>query len=226
MSGSLLDSTDWSFRNRIDNDRSFVKKPTRAADAITAASASGPPSLEVSVKPGEGSKETRSKQKARAFVDLVKNGLSPEDAAQRIGLELGEVTRLSSGTDMKDLVARTLEIGHIRSDIRKEFLRAGLNQSLAEALAEGDRREFGNLYKLAASDPEIGLTGPSTVLGVQVNIGEDGIGGLLKEFMGVSEPPQKIPQECVDLTTNPGLLLDSDAGDKVETNTDSPPSEN
>jgi hypothetical protein len=202
-----------------------VKTPKRAADLITATEVAGPASLDVSVKPGEGNKQTRAKQKARSFVDLVKNGLSPEDAAERIGMDLGDATRIASAADMKDLVARTLESGHIRSDIRKEFLRAGLNKTMADALLEGDKRGFYDGYKLAAADPEIGLTGPSTVLGVQVNIGDDGIGGILKEFMVAPESPQKITSEPIDLPDVSGLILESPEGDKVETNLNAPPSE-
>jgi hypothetical protein len=226
MSGNLLDSLDWANKVRCDRDNDFVKTPKKAADLITAAKVDGPPSFELAVKPGEGTKQTRAKQKARAFVDLVKNGLSPEDAAERIGMDLGEVTRISSAADMKELVARTLETGHIRSDIRKEVLRAGLNQSIMEALAEGDRKGFYDGYKLAASDPEIGLTGPSTVLGVQVNIGDDGIGGILKEFMGGAEPPPNSAPFDLDISGANGVISETSAGDHLtETEVSGPPSE-
>jgi hypothetical protein len=221
---NLVDSLDWANKTRVDNDKTFVKQPKRAADLITATKVDAPASLDVVVKPGEGNKETRRKQKVRALVDLIKNGLSPEDAAERIGLDLGEVTRISSASDMKELVAKTLENGHIRSDVRKEFLRGALNVSIAEALAEGDRKGVYDGYKLAASDPEIGLTGPSTVLGVQVNIGEDGIGGILKEFMGVSESPQNIPATDLDVLTVSDVSFESAVDDKVETDLTPPTS--
>jgi hypothetical protein len=140
----LYNTLDWQNRHKVDADRSFIKSPVRAADAITAADGTAGGQLEVS-----------------------------------------------------------LESGHIRSDIRKEFMRAGLNTVAGNALLAGENKVFLDAYKLAASDPEIGLTGPSTVLGVSVNIGDDGIGGILKEFMGASESPQNIPVEVIDIPKVP-----------------------
>lgn len=207
MSRDLLNSTDWVNRESADRDTSFVKQPRKAADAITAAEVGPLAPLEVKVKPGETNKQTRARQKTQSFIDLVKGGLSPEDAAARIGLDLGEVTKISSQTDMKRVVAETLEVGHIRSDLRKEYLRAGLNKMVTEALVEGDRKSFGDLYKLAASDPEIGLTGPSVAIQNNINISE--IGDILREFYptpaneGGAEPPQSILENTIDSVIEP-----------------------
>lgn len=204
MSRDLLSTTKWANRNSSDHDLNFVKKPKKAADLITAAEAGPLAPLEVRVRPGESNKQTRAKQKMTAFIEAVKGGLTPEDAAQRIGVDLGEVSRISSAADMRDIVSRTLEMGHIRSDILKEYLRASRNTMLTEAFMEGDRKGFSDLYKLAASDPEIGLTGPSVA--IQNNIDLSGIEDILAQFNtpangGSTEAPQNVSEITIDTVT-------------------------
>jgi hypothetical protein len=198
----LLHTVAWINKTSLDEDLGFVKKPKKAADSIVAAEIEGEPAeTKVVIKAGESNKQTRARQKTQSFIDLVKSGLSPEDAAARIGLDLGEVTKVASQTDMRRIVSETLEVGHIRSDLRKEYLRAGLNKMVTEALVEGDRKSFGDLYKLAASDPEIGLTGPSVAIQNNINISE--LGDILKEFMppaneGSGDTPQSILENTID----------------------------
>ena len=204
MSRDLLHSIDWVGGTKSDRDLSFVKTPKKAADLITAAEAEGKAALDVVIKPGESNAKTRAKQKTRDFIDLVRSGLSPEDAAERIGLDLGEVTKISSQADMKSAVSEILNVGFIRSDIRKEYMRAGLNKMITEALMEGDRRDFANLYKLAASDPEIGLTGPSVA--IQTNIDLSGLEDILAQFgetpsNGGNAAPQNVPEITIDTVT-------------------------
>lgn len=215
MSRDLINTVNWQNKSSRDHDLAFVKKPKKAVDAITALeeeTAGG--ALEVRVKPGESAKQTKARQKTQQFIELVKNGLSPEDAAARIGLDLGEVQKLGSKSDMARIVAETLEVGHIRSDIRKEYLRAGLNKMLTEAMLDGDRKEFGSLYKLAASDPDVGLTGPSTVNAIQVNFTD--LKSVIGEFLENSEEDDK---KSVDSLTPPDVLS------VCEPETDGPPLE-
>lgn len=197
MPRDLLQTVDWAGQIKSDRDLSFVKTPKKAADLLTAASSDEKVALDVVIKPGESNAKTRAKQKTRDFIDLVKSGLSPEDAAERIGLDLGEVSKISSQADMKAIVAETLDTGFIRSDLRKEYLRAGLNKMITESLLEGDRRDFANLYKLAASDPEIGLTGPSIAIQNNINVSE--IGDILAQFdVPANEGSAGTPQNSSD----------------------------
>jgi hypothetical protein len=99
-------------------------------------------------------------------------------------------------------VSDVIQNGHIRSDLRKEALRAMLNINIANAHLEGERKDFAALYKLAAGDPDIGLSGPSTVNAVQVNI--DGIKDILSEFMPVEN------KSCEVLDSSQVELLNSE----------------
>jgi hypothetical protein len=201
----LLATTDWVGGTKSDRDLSFVKTPKKAADLLTAAESKEKVSLDVVIKPGESNAKTRAKQKTRAFVDLVKEGFAPEDAAEKIGLNLGEISKISSQADMKSAVADVLQTGFIRSDVRKEVLRSGINKMIMEALLEGDRKSFYDGYKLAASDPEIGLTGPSVA--IQNNIDISDLGDILKEFMTpANEGSAGTPQNMSDSSQ---ILIDT-----------------
>lgn len=181
---NLLETTNWKDRGKSGGERpSHVRKPEKFADAIEIASNEDAALLEVAVRPGEGVKTTRAKQKARDFIDLVKGGLEPEDAAERIGMDLSEVTRISSATDMKQIVKETIETGHMAAEIRQTMMRAGANIALMNTLKDGNYRDFMAVYKGMASDPQIGLTGPAVQLGFQVNVGDEGLGGILKGFL-------------------------------------------
>lgn len=187
MAKNFLNEGNWKNRDKVDADRSFIRTPVKAVDAITAGEVKGEAEATTPVvKPGESNKQTRAKAKARTFVDLVKGGLNPEDAAERIGMDIGEVTRITDATDMKRLVEKVISAGHMRADLRREFSRSLLTLTVAEAHAEGDRRGVYDGLKLMNSDPEIGLTGPSVAVGLQINMSENGLAEILAGISGES----------------------------------------
>lgn len=201
----LFSKITWQNKASRDNDLTFVKKPKKAADAILVAeSTDALAPLEVKVKPGESARQTRAKQKTTQFVELVRGGLAPEDAAERIGLKIDEVARITDGADAKRIIGEVIQAGYMRSDVRKEFSRALTNVTVMEAHLEGDRRGVYDGLKIINADPEIGLTGPSTVNAIQVNFTD--LQSVIGEFL--EDSSQKAP-ESVDSITIPVLPSES-----------------
>lgn len=153
----------WKNKTSRQNDKEFVKKTEGAPEP-------GTPEVKVTVKPGETNKQTRNKQKVKSFVDLVKKGLSPEDAAERIGLDLGEVANITTSRDLKRSVAEIIEMGDLRTEQRQALIRGGTNIMLTETIQQRDRKGFVDIAKLAMADPALGMSGPANANAVQVNV--------------------------------------------------------
>ena len=165
---------NWSSRTKTQKgkDTGFVKKISRAKDAMDLAKQDPKIRAEVKtlIRPGESNKQTRNKQKIQTFIDSVKGGLSPEDAAAKIGLELGEVANIVDSRDMKKVVADMVNTGSLTTEMRQAMVRGGLNTMLAETYLQRDRKGFTDVAKLMMQDPQMGMSGPANAVGVQVNV--------------------------------------------------------
>src|SRR6478609_2926045 len=151
---------NWQNKTSRDKEVEFVKKMPKRVKELAEGEAPDEP-VHITIKPGESLKQTRNKLKIQSFIDLVKSGLSPEDAAARIGMDLGEIANISSAKDLKKTVIDIIEMGDLRTEQRQMLIRGGTNIMLAESIQQRDRKGFVDIAKLAMSDPALGMSGPA-----------------------------------------------------------------
>lgn len=131
---------------------------------------------------------------ARRFVDLIEEGVSPGTAAARIGTTL---KALKSGGDMAEAIRTLLEVGHVKAEIKKEVIRAGLFKTFVEGIMSSDPAEKKialEASKQMASDPEIGLTKEADV-SVNINLGDLGTAIKGIELEGIENPFRREEKE-------------------------------
>lgn len=94
------------------------------------------------------------------FINGIKSGLTKPESAAEVGIPLRSL--MGSPVVRKDLT-RLLDDYTIAAEHRKAAVRATTNK----ILLEGNFKEQLDAAKIIAADPEVGLSGPSTL--VQVN---------------------------------------------------------
>ena len=124
----------------------------------------------------DDSKNSGAKVKASRFVDLLKSGVKPGEAAEKIGTSLKQ---LRTSEDMKVAVAELLATATLSSEIRKGMVRAGLNKVFIEGIASEDpkdRKVALEAAKLISADEQIS-TGQE--IGVTFELGD--LAGVIKD---------------------------------------------
>lgn len=74
------------------------------------------------------------KYKARKFVELVQQGVTPGKAAEKIGTSL---RKINNSTETKAIIADLLQTYAVAAEVRKELAKAALNRVLLESLNAG-----------------------------------------------------------------------------------------
>lgn len=75
---------------------------------------------------------------AQKFVDLLKQGKTPGEAAQAIGTT---VRALNTQGDMQAAVAALVSIGELPAEVRRKMLKAGLNKMFMEGIGSDSVKE-------------------------------------------------------------------------------------
>lgn len=124
---------------------------------------------------------------AKRFVEALDAGKTPGQAAKAAGMTLKQI---KDGGDMSKAIQHLLEVGHVRAEVKKEVIRAGLFKAFVEGITSpdpGERKLALEASKQMASDPEIGLTRDSEVA-ININLG-----ALDEALLGVDLPGIKNP---------------------------------
>jgi hypothetical protein len=139
----------------LDKDREYAEAPVREVkfsdDPVMDVEGVSSTVTDVSLTVDD-SKNGGAKVKAARFVDLLKDGVKPGEAAERIGTSLKQ---LRTSEDMKTAVAELLATATLSSEIRKGMVRAGLNKVFIEGISSEDpkdRKVALEAAKLIASD--------------------------------------------------------------------------
>lgn len=126
------------------------------------------------------------REKAQKFIALVGEGMAPHKAAKKLGTTVGAIL---SRSEMQDAITSILEVGGLKSEVKREVLRAGLFKIFVEGVVSTDP----HLKKLAldaskqiAADPEIGLAQAET--SVQIDLGSLGTALQGASLPGIKNP--------------------------------------
>ena len=128
---------------------------------------------------------------AQKFVDLLKDGKSPNAAARSMGTTF---KRLMSLTEVQGMVKDLVENYTLHADARRLLVRATANKILLETQnVAGAEKLALEAAKIISADPEVGLQ--QTVVGVAVD--RSALSKLFAEPVTIEfapEPPEK-PEE-------------------------------
>lgn len=129
----------------------------------------------------------RPEVKVRKFAEALAEGLTPGKAAQRLGTTLKQ---LKSRSDMCKAIEELIDVAHVKPEIKKEVIRAGLFKTFVEGITSDDkdaRKIALEASKQMATDPDIGLDRTSDV-SINVNLGE--LEDVLKDIKieGIKNP--------------------------------------
>lgn len=121
--------------------------------------------------------ETPAKKMAGRFLDLVRSGERPGDAAHMLGTTLKEMDKsIAVQEALRELVPY-----HMKPELRKEMVRMGLNKVFLDNIRSADK-DYVKLALDAAkqigSDPDVGLNA-APAGGVTIDLGS--LGDLLSE---------------------------------------------
>jgi len=108
--------------------------------------------------------------KAKKFLDLVRKGCTPGEAAEQVGMSLAQLKRTRVRKRIEDLTIAY----HLPDEIRKLLVKAGLNRLFMMNLGKKDvanQKILLDTIKQMASDPDVGLQSNQQV-GIQINLGE------------------------------------------------------
>lgn len=128
--------------------------------------------------------------KAKKFLDLVRKGVTPGDAAKKVGMSLAQLRRTKVKKRIEDLTIAY----HLPDEIRKLLVKNGLNRLFMMNLGKKDvanQKLLLDTIKQMASDPDVGLQSNQQV-GIQINLGE--LGELLKNV------PKDVVIEDINIT--------------------------
>jgi hypothetical protein len=95
--------------------------------------------------------KTVSKVRAVKFVELVKAGESPQEAAKQVHTSLA---RLERDPEVQAMCETLIAQYTLPAETRKKLVRARLNK----VVAEGNDKEAVAAAKLVSADPEVGIT--------------------------------------------------------------------
>lgn len=117
---------------------------------------------------------------AKKFINLIGQGYKPGQAAKLVG---ASVKGLMSSSRIQKEVKELLETYTLGADIRRQLVRAGMNQLAIENLgADGDKKIALDALKAIGSDTEVGINAPPQVA-LQINVG-----ALENIFADIPEP--------------------------------------
>ena len=141
--------------------------------------------------------EDESTLKARRFLELVESGDSPTSAARKVDSR-SNVSKIVGAVQDKDLrgkLKKLLERGRLPAEVRKEMVRAGLNDVFLEHVDGSPKNQKLALAaaKLISDDPEVGLNAPIVTPGVTIDMGKFG------ELLGRMKPIEGL-EEVIDIT--------------------------
>jgi hypothetical protein len=124
------------------------------------------------------------KLQAYKFVDLLKSGVKPGEAAHRLHTS---VKTIMSNPQSQKVVKEVIEEFTYNAEVRKLLQRALVNKTAVENAGEkGDKKLLLDALKLMADDSELGIKGPSVMIGGPV------ISSALQDVLDKIEPPQDI----------------------------------
>lgn len=111
------------------------------------------------------------KHNAKRFVEAIEGGASVGQAAAKIGLTAREI---KSSDEMEAAIKKLISIGHIKDEVSKALLKAGLIKTFVEGITSSDKEA----KKLALESakilgPSVGMNTESEVH-VTINLGELG----------------------------------------------------
>lgn len=127
-------------------------------------------------------KQTRS-IRARRFLELVEDGMTPSNAAKRLHSNL---RNMNHNTDIRTGLRELVDNARFPAEIRKEMVRAGLNSIFLRNVA-GKLKEQKIALDAArqiAKDPEVGLN--AITAGPSVNIDLSTLGTLLEKMKPIA----------------------------------------
>lgn len=126
--------------------------------------------VEVDNSHGKGNPKTVAATVAKKFVELVKSGETPSDAARRLHRKLSD---LRMDEEFTRKAAAIIEGGYLPAEVRKALVRSGLNRRFVNGIDSDDpelRRDALTAAKMIAEDPEVGLkhTAPAVEIDLTV----------------------------------------------------------
>lgn len=127
------------------------------------------------IKPGPTSAKT-----AQRFVDLMKTGYTPGEAARMAGRT--SVRALMQDTGARKTVRALAEEYGMNDDVRKILVKFGLNKIAIDNLSKEDRDSQKlalDALKAIATDPDVGLNAAQANIGIAINLGD--LGALLEK---------------------------------------------
>lgn len=108
--------------------------------------------------------------KVKRFLEMVEGGKKPWDAAKQMGTTCDTLYKQAG---IKAAVKKLIEANTLPAGIRKEMVRASLNQILMQNLdnPKGHKLALG-AAKLISQDPDVGLNIPPTSVSVNIDVGK------------------------------------------------------
>lgn len=116
----------------------------------------------------DDSKDSIANKKAKRFVELVKSGVTPGEAASTIGTRLKNI---NTSDDMKVALTELLTTAKLDGKIREQMVKAGLNKLFLKTVDSNDVKDMKialETAKLIGADE--GIKGP-VESGVTIDVG-------------------------------------------------------
>jgi hypothetical protein len=107
---------------------------------------------------------------ARIYVELVKAGDTPSDAARKLHRKLSD---LRMDEDFTRRAASIIENGYLPAEVRKALVRSGLNMRFVKGIDSDDpelRRDALTAAKMIAEDPEVGLKHTAPAIEIDLTV--------------------------------------------------------